>query len=84
MKAEMILPDDLFGLSIEEVKQAVKGTKARITNKDYSYDLLTKFKIKAIGRLKIVGPSKKSVDKAWFWIKEKARQKLDPVNVPSR
>lgn len=70
------LPDDLFGLTIEEIKRAIQGTKARVTNKDFSFDLLKKFQVTAVGRLKIAAPSKKRLDAARFWIKEAARKKV--------
>ena len=74
------LPYDLYGFSIEELQKIlapVKGTtRVRLTNREYSYDMLTKFKVKGVtGQWRLVAPSKKKLDQAFFMIKEAIRRR---------
>lgn len=74
------LPDDLYGFSIEELRQILlpvrRITRVRLTNREYSYDMLTKFKVKGItGHWRLVAPSKKKLDRAFFQIKEARRKR---------
>lgn len=74
------LPYDLYGFSIEELRQILlpvrRTTRVRLTNKEYSYDMLTKFRVKGItGRWRLVAPSKKKLDQAFFQIKEARRKR---------
>lgn len=75
------LPYDLYGFSIEELRQILlpvrRTTKVRLTNREYSYDLLTKFKVTGItGHWRLVAPSKKKLDQAFFQIKEARRKRF--------
>lgn len=74
------LPYDLYGFSIEELQQILspvkRSTKVRLTNREYSYDMLAKFKLKGItGRWRLIAPSKKKLDQAFFMIKEAIRKR---------
>jgi len=74
------LPYDLYGFSIEELRQILlpvrRTTRVRLTNKEYSFDLLTKFRVKGItGRWRLVAPSRKRLDQAFFQIKEARRKR---------
>jgi len=74
------LPYDLYGFSIEELRQILlpvrRITGVRLTNREYSYDMLAKFKVKGItGQWRLVAPSKKKLKQAFFQIKEARRKK---------
>jgi len=83
------LPDDLFGFSIEELRAILapvkRITRARLTNREFSYDGSTdSFKIKGVGgSWRLVAPSKKKLDQAWFQIKEALRKREVVNNEPS-
>lgn len=74
------LPHDLYGFSIEELRKILlpvrRTTRVRLTNREYSYDMLAKFKVKGItGQWRLVAPSKKKLDQAFFQIKEARRKR---------
>jgi len=69
------VPYDFWGLSIEQIKKIIKGTGARLTNEEYEYDGMTeKFKLKDIGRYRIVAPSEKKLNSALFFLREARRK----------
>lgn len=69
------IPPDFWGLSLAEVKKAVKGF-ARVTNEDYEYNGMTEgFDLKNVGKWKITAPSLKKLKQALFWIGDLRRKK---------
>lgn len=69
------VPPDFWGLSLAEVKKAVKGS-ARVTNEDYEYNGMTEdFDLKDVGKWKICAASSKKLKQALFWISELRRKK---------
>lgn len=74
-KASCKVPYDFWGLSIEQIKGVIKGTGARLTNEEYEHDGMTgRFKLKDVGRYRIVASSRKKLDRALFFIREAARK----------
>jgi len=80
MKTRMVLPDTLYGFSIGELENILNRVKsisgAKITNKEWTYDLIKKYRIKNIrDRWLLIAPSNKRLKIALGEIRKAIRDR---------
>ena len=80
---EHLCPDDMWGMSIEDVRRAI-GRDARLTDTRYTFDILEGFKPSEVGQLMIVAKSRKKLRRAIDAIVRAKRAIDDPDPKPAR